>query len=161
MRNCRNTHQILDQVQSLLGADMGVRGTGEGPEVVRHNARDREDTALILADEIERLTGPGGLSPSEISILSPCSFSASAVALLPKGLAADITELDEYALLDFPPKRISFARIGDFKGLENEAVILIDLPCVTDAVEVNPDYYVGMSRARSLLVSVFLTKARV
>lgn len=159
MRNCRNTHQILDQVQSLLGADMGVRGTGEGPEVVRHNARDREDTALILADEIERLTGPGGLSPSEISILSPCSFSASAVALLPKGIAADITELDEYALLDFPPKRISFARIGDFKGLENEVVILIDLPCLTDAVGVDPDYYVGMSRARSLLVSVFSTKA--
>ena len=30
--NCRNTRLILEKVQSSLGADMGVRGTGEGPK---------------------------------------------------------------------------------------------------------------------------------
>ncbi len=33
--NCRNTRQILERVQTSLGADMGVRGTGDGPQA-RH-----------------------------------------------------------------------------------------------------------------------------
>lgn len=31
--NCRNTRQILEQVKAFLEADMGVRGTGDGPQV--------------------------------------------------------------------------------------------------------------------------------
>jgi len=154
-RNCRNTRQILEQVQSLLGADMGVRGTGDGPEVIQHHAATREASATVLAEEIDRLTGREGLSASEITLLSPLSFRESAAALLPPDLAADITELDEYALLDFPPKRISFSQTRYFKGLENEAVILIDLPRPSAAAGALPDHYVGMSRARSLLVAIF------
>lgn len=154
-RNCRNTRQILEQVQSLLGADMGIRGVGDGPKVTQRSASTREQAALFLAEEIERLTDRGGLSASEITILSPLPFAESAAALLPQGLASAITELDEYALLNFPPKKISFSRIGDFKGLENEAVILIDLPMPRVNVNTGPDHYVGMSRARSLLVAIF------
>ena len=138
---------------------MGVRGTGDGPEVVRHDAVNRERSASLLANEIERLTGPAGLSLSEITILSPLPFSESAAALLPHALTTEITELDEYSLLDFPPKRISFAGIRQFKGLENEAVLLIDLPRPTAATEAVPDHYVGMSRARSLLVAIFCNAA--
>jgi len=155
-RNCRNTRQILEQVQSLLGADMGVRGTGDGPEVVLHDAATRGISASVLAEVIEQLTGRGGVSPSEITILSPLAFSESSAALLPLALAADVTELDDYALLYFPPSRISFAQIGHFKGLENEAVILIDLPQPSGSIGAGPDHYVGMSRARSLLIAVFL-----
>lgn len=158
-RNCRNTQQILEQVQELLGADMGVRGTGDGPEVIHHFAATKEESTSILADDIQRLTGPSGLSPSEITILSPLSFSESAAALLPRTLAANITELDDFALLDFPPKRISFAEIGHFKGLENEAVLLIDLPRPSATAEAVPDHYVGMSRARSLLIVIFTDAA--
>jgi hypothetical protein len=158
-RNCRNTRQILGQVQALLGADMGVRGTGDGPEVTRHDAATREASASVLADEIERLTGRGGLLPSGITILSPLPFSESAAALLPHPARDEITELDEYALLNFPPKRTSFAEIRNFKGLENEAVILIDLPRPCTAAEAVPDHYVGMSRARSLLVLIFPDEA--
>ncbi len=154
-RNCRNTRQILEQVQALLGADMGVRGTGDGPEVVHHYAATKEESASILADEVQRLTGPSGLSPSEMTLLSPLSFSESAAALLPRALASNITELDDFALLDFPPQQISFAEIGHFKGLENEAAILVDLPRPSATVEAEPDHYVGMSRARSLLVVIF------
>ena len=37
--NCRNTRQIIELVQRTLGADMGVRGSGDGPAVVAHQAR--------------------------------------------------------------------------------------------------------------------------
>ncbi|NEX19019.1 AAA family ATPase [Thiorhodococcus mannitoliphagus] len=153
-RNCRNTRQILSEVQSELGADLGVRGTGDGPEVVRHQAKTRQHAADVLMAEIERLTIREGLSLSEITILSPRPFPDSAAALLPAKLAADLTELDEFALRDFPPARISFAEIANFKGLENEAVILIDLPREADAPRSFTDFYVGMSRARSLLITI-------
>jgi len=153
-RNCRNTRQILSEVQSRLGADLGVRGTGDGPDVIRHQTHTREAAARVLAAEIERLTGSGGLFPSELTILSPRPFPESSAALLPPKLAIGITELDEFALRDFPPARISFAEIESFKGLENEAVILVDLPAELDTPRSVADHYVGMSRARSMLITI-------
>lgn len=153
-RNCRNTRQILHEVQSTLGADMGVRGTGDGPDVVRYCVNTQQDAARVLAEEIERLTGRAGLALREITILSPLACPDSAVAMLPGRLAAEITELDEFMLRAFPPARISFAEIAHFKGLENEAVILIDLPRRPDASTAVTDQYVGMSRARSLLIMI-------
>ena len=155
-RNCRNTRQILEEVQSQLGADMGVRGTGNGPPVDRHDSMTKEESASVLSKVIERLIGRGGLSLSEISILSPLPLRESATARLSQRLLDNIVELDEYSLLDFPPRRISFAQIEQFKGLENEAVILVDLPPPGRSGASAPDHYVGMSRARSLLIAIFL-----
>ncbi len=153
-RNCRNTRQIMEQIQSRLGLDMGARGTGDGPEVVHHQTDSREDAASLLASELERLTGRGGLAPSEISILSPTPFADSTAALLSGKHTAALIELDEFALRHFPPAKISFAEIASFKGLENEAIILIDLCQTASAARSLADQYVGMSRARSLLISI-------
>jgi len=79
---------------------------------------------------------------------------AVAAALLPAKLASGIIELDELALRDFPSKSVSFAEIANFKGLENEAVIPIDLPREAKARRCATDANVGMSRARSLLITV-------
>lgn len=152
--NCRNTRQILDRVKSTLGADMGVRGSGDGPEVREYRAKTRADATQALATEIERLVEHGGLSPSEITILSGRPFAESAAADLPPRLETAIVALDEFALRDFPPQRISFAEIADFKGLENEAILLIDLPRPSQSGPSSPSLYVGMSRARSLLTSI-------
>jgi hypothetical protein len=84
--NCRNTRQILDKVQSTLGADMGVRGSGDGPKVTEHKAKTRENAAQVLASEIERLIQQGRLSPSEITILSRRPFAESAAAELPPAI---------------------------------------------------------------------------
>lgn len=154
-RNCRNTRQILEEVQAL-GADMGVRGTGDGPSVVRHRAKTKQEMAEFLAEEIKRLNDRGGVLPAEITILSSQAFGQSAAALLPPKIASGIIELDEFSLRDFPPKSVSFAEIKNFKGLENEAVILIDLPRDANAPRLVTDTYVGMSRARSLLVTISL-----
>jgi len=156
-KNCRNTRQIMVRVQTLLGAEMGSRGTGDGPEVIHHSAADREVAASLLADELRRLTGPEGPNASEITLLSPLPLAESSVSLLPERLSADIIELDEYALLNFPPDGISFAEIKQFKGLENECVILVDLPRPVHPDASVPDHYVGMTRARSLLITIFIS----
>ena len=126
--NCRNTRQILEKVQSDLGADMGVHGSGEGPKVSQHRAETQRQAVQILEAEIDRLIGRGGLSPGKITVLSTCPYADSSVALLPRPIVSQILILDDYALRGFPPERISFAEIGNFKGMENEAVIVVDLP---------------------------------
>ncbi|MBK5939093.1 NERD domain-containing protein [Halochromatium roseum] len=153
-RNCRNTRQIMEAIQSRLGLDMGARGTGDGPEVVHHQAKGSEEAAKLLASELERLIDRGGLSPSEITILSPQPFADSTAARLAGKHAAGLIELDEFALRHFPPAKVSFAEIASFKGLENEAVILVDLPQTSSAPRSVADQYVGMSRARSLLIII-------
>lgn len=148
--NCRNTRQILELVRTRLGADMGVRGSGDGPAVRLLAARTAAEVTALLAAEIDWLTGPGGLPPSAITILSARPFSASAAARLPRPDAGALCVLDEYALRDFPPPAISFAEIVAFKGLENEAVIVIDL-CPEQASAL---HYVGLSRARTCLTLI-------
>jgi hypothetical protein len=153
--NCRNTRQILEQVQTSLGADMGVRGSGDGPEVRHCRVKSRQEAAQALQGEIERFIDRGGLQPEHISILSPRSFADSAAALLPTDLRARILVLDEYSMRNFPPNGISFAEIAQFKGMENEAVIVIDLPDPLTDRHPGPAHYVGMSRARALLSMIF------
>lgn len=150
--NCRNTRQIIALVQHTLGADMGVRGSGDGPAVVSHHAQNEAEAGHLLAVEIDRLTGPGGLAPGEISLLSPLTFSQSSAARLPASRINSLVVLDEYALRRFPPSTLSFAEISAFKGLENEAVIVLDLPRPTVPT---PLHYVALSRARTCLTVIY------
>lgn len=159
-RNCRNTRQIMGHIQSRLGLAMGTRGTGDGPEVVEHQVSSSEEAASLLASELDRLMGRGGLSPSEITILSPKPFAESTAARLSGKHAAGLIELDEFALRHFPPAKVSFAEIASFKGLENEVVILVDLCQTSTGPRSIADQYVGMSRARSLLIMIFLEVVR-
>ena len=154
--NCRNTRVILDNVKNRLGADMGVQGSGAGPMVRELHATSQLDAAQILREELRQLIDIGGLAAGNVTILSPRPFAESATSLLPSGLRESVCVLDEFSIRSFPPKSMSFAEIRAFKGLENEAVILIDL----SRSEVSPDYvglcYVGMSRPRASLSIVWL-----
>jgi hypothetical protein len=55
----------------------------------------------------------------------------------------------------FPPPRISFAEIAHFKGLENEAVIVLDLPEPGSSPSSATEAYVAMSRPRGLLSLIY------
>lgn len=52
---------------------------------------------------------------------------------------------------------IGFARIADFKGLESEVIILIDLPTPGSNEDLRSLHYVGMSRARAVLSMISLS----
>lgn len=154
--NCRNTRLILESVQQATGADMGIRGVGAGPKVRRYLVTTAEESAARLEQEIDKLIDEGGLAPGHISILSPHSFEASSASLLPDKLRKSITVLDEYSLRNFPPEQLSFAQIANFKGLENEAVIVIDLPEPKGRVDKDlAQHYVAMSRPRAVLSTIF------
>lgn len=153
--NCRNTRVILDKIHASLGADMGTRGAGEGPQVWVHTARSKDEAAEILTAELRKLIDDGGLAPGQVTILSATEPAASAVACLPDRLKQSIEIVDEYSLLNFPGEKTGFAEIGNFKGLENDAIVIIGFPPLTKRRERLAEHYVGMSRARSVLSVIY------
>ena len=153
--NCRNTAVILNKVQSMLKADMGIKGAGRGPDVREHIVRSRIESAQILEQELTEILDDDGLRASDITLLSPFRFEESSAALLPVTLIQQIHMLDQYAMRAFPPSGISFCEIPAFKGLENEIIIVIDLPYPAPYNAPHTLHYVGMSRARAVLSVIF------
>ena len=67
-----------------------------------------------------------------------------------------ISRVTDAVLDDASPRNmnlntIGFAQIGDFKGLESEVVVLVDMPRPGQREALRSLHYVGMSRARALL----------
>lgn len=154
-KNCRNTRHILETVQKSLGADMGVQGVGDGPKVRIHNANSKIKATQMLERELFEITHNGGIPYGNVTILSPYNFDNSEVNSLPEKLKRRIEVLDEFSLMNFPLKKISFTEIQNFKGLENEAVIVIDLPTPEKNKGSLTIHYVAMSRARTVLSVIY------
>ena len=158
--NCRNTRVILEWIQDALGADLGVRGAGAGPDIRRLTVRDRGESGERLAREIVELLDVGGLAPGSVTILSPLGFDESSVMFMPAAVGGRVRRLDEYSMRAIPADKVGFARIGEFKGLENEGIIVVDLPAPGEANRNSTAHYVAMSRARSVLSLIHLNPVR-
>ena len=154
--NCRNTRQILEEVQNSLGTDLGVDSAADGPKIRKSIAESPADAARLLIDEIKWLS-KGGVEPGSITILSPLMRSESVVALLPQRYQTEIQTLDEFAIRTFPAGQMGFAGIGDFKGLENDAVIVVDIQTSDELSNMAAQRYVAMSRPRAILSIILST----
>ncbi len=157
--NCRNTRVILEWIQESLGADLGVCGAGAGPKVRIQAATTQRESARRTASEIGELVDVGGLAPGSITILSPFEFAESSAALMPLEAARLVRRLDEYSMREISGDKVGFATIGDFKGLENEAIIVVDLPAPDEIGRNSAEHYVAMSRARSVLSLIYRDRA--
>ena len=153
--NCRNTRVILEWIQDALDADLGVRGAGTGPAVRCQSASNRRDSAERAAREIEELVDVGGLAPGSVTVLSPFELAESSEADMPAAATRRIRRLDEYSMRRMPGDKVGFARINEFKGLENEAVVVVDLPAPDRADQNRAAHYVAMSRARAVLSLIY------
>ena len=149
--NCRNTRVILEWIQDELDADLGVRGAGAGPAVRCQTAANRRDSAERAAREMEELVDVGGLTPGSVTILSPFDLADSSVSEMPGGAVRRVRRLDEYSMRRIQGDKVGFARIDEFKGLENEAIVVVDLPAPNGGDPYIPAHCVAMSRARSVL----------
>jgi len=99
-----------------------------------------------------------GISSADITILSPNIFEESCVSKLRRGLKNRIKKLDESSIRNLPVSGISFAEIKNFKGLENNVIIVVDLQKPDNFKDESEkvDYYVSMSRARALLCVIWI-----
>lgn len=150
-RNCRNTRPIVEEIVRQTKCNMGVVNQGNGPAVQTIFVSTSQAIEKALEESLARLL-ESGVAPSNITILSPFSWAESSVSRLSDHLLRTIVQLDEFSMREFPPNRVSFARVHDFKGLENTAVIFTDLDASVLVQNPPSVLYVGMSRARAYLL---------
>ena len=147
-KNCRNTKHIVKYINDLLSVDMGRKEVAEGPEV-----RELYASEICISEVLDDLLDDGVIAKN-ITILSPQEYRHSSIARLPESKQNRITPLDSYSIRNFPVENISYAEIKNFKGLENEVIVLVDMPQLNSEKEMqtHTEYYVAMSRAKGLLV---------
>jgi hypothetical protein len=149
--NCRNTTNILGAIQSELQCDVGKPTLVGGPEVTEYRGDNNlliEKLELLIKDLIS-----SELDSGSITILSSARMRKSMVAKLSPEVKNMISELDDYKVRKIPFDGITFSQIKDFKGLENDVIILVDMPPPDSLAEGDCKalHYVGMSRARAIL----------
>ena len=149
--NCRNTKNILSKIQTSLECDVGKPALFEGPEVTEFHG-DRDYLSKELSKLLKELR-QSELDKGSITILSSKMKRNSILSSLDSTEVNEIVELDDYKVKTYPFKEMSFAKIGDFKGLENDVIILLDLehPSQASDNKSNSLHYVGMSRAKAKL----------
>lgn len=155
--NCRNTQPIIETVKETLALDMGTKGSGYGPDVTFMVEDTIGDPAARLAVKLSKLL-KSGVPAGTITILSPLAYDDSSLSCLPERLKKQIVRLDDYSIRCFPVQNISFSEIKNFKGLENEVVLVIDLPKLNNEILATNKvlHYVAMTRAKSLLCVFWL-----
>lgn len=153
--NCRNTLPILKRLQSDLAADMGNSGVGDGPAIREASVEHGGSAQQALAMELRELVEVEGFSTGDIVVLSPLPFSKSIASRAVDEIGTRIGILDESSPGNDARRGIGFAQIADFKGLESEVILLVDLPRPSHESEQRSFYYVGMSRARVLLSMIY------
>jgi len=150
-KNCRNTRPIMNKIQDLTDLDMGNSGNGIGPEVEIINTSE-DVQADVLCNELEKLKD-ANISFKDITILSTKSFSDSCIYKLKKNSRKRIRVINDFNVASSDNNKIQFSKITDFKGLENQCVILIDInKSIDNYISL---LYVGMSRARVKLTVIF------
>jgi hypothetical protein len=144
--NCRNTEQIATATAMFSGCS-GLESSAQGPKVETLWYRDLADQRRTVTNCIRRLLSQG-VQPSNTVILSTKTLRNSCLA---DGWSADVgARLVDVTAEDLRDEgAVRFSTIAAFKGLESDAVILLD--AVTPKVSSRYLTYVGGSRARVLL----------
>ena len=152
--DCRTPRVIVDRTYDRSGMNLVPRVADSGPEVRMHTVGTIEESAARIASEIFELVDVRGISPGSVTILSPFGFFESSARLI----HSEVCRLDEYSMRAMPVDKVGFARIHEFKGLEDEAIIVVDLPGPGGNDRNLVDRYVAMSRARSVLSLIHLDR---
>lgn len=151
--NCRNTRSIANLCSEILDVEIPTKDdapTGEKPEIIKL------DSDYDIKKRVERYIhdwiNKGKLNPKQVAILSPNKLSNTSLKGMTKVKGVALTD-DIQVWKD--NRAILFSTVRGFKGLEADAVILMDVPSEGESFNFKqPDYYVACSRAKHLLVVI-------
>ncbi len=156
--NCRNTRRIAEETAIIGGFSTPPFKLGHevGLPVEHRYWRTAPGLLTALERTVRRLINDG-LQLDDMVILSPKRLENSALATVER--ICDAPLVDSSRSLDTEQGCVRYSTIHSFKGLESQVVILVDIN------EVDDDWsqsllYVGMSRARSLLILMIQERAR-
>ena len=156
--NCRNTRNIAECAAALGGFDEPPfrLGRDEGIPVERRYWRTSSGLARALGETVERLR-KDGISIDDIVLLSPRRLENSALAGTER--VGEFPLVDTSRSLEVAGECMRYSTIHSFKGLESRVVIIVDIDDVHDPRSQSL-LYVGMSRARALLILMANERAR-
>ena len=148
--NCRNTAAISDHCGKVLGKAIKVMaGTPKGSEPIFISAPTTDEQRKALDKQV-REWNAAGLKPNQIAVVAAKKLEASCCAGMTHIGGLQVTErLDEWR----NGKALLRTTLGKFKGLEADAMVLVDVPGL-DANFRKEHLYVACSRARHLLTVV-------
>jgi hypothetical protein len=147
--NFRNPKHVVAETCALTGARTPTCRRAFNSKVDYRLIRDRDDGVRKLRALLVELTREG-VAAHDITLLSSCAPEKSLAAALARERSLRI---DLRATLDSTASdSVTATSISAFKGLENEVVVLTDLPLPdTRAGWRQAALYVGMTRARTKL----------
>ena len=148
--NCRNTKPIAVQVALLSGIPLSEVLAPDGPasELTWYTSAD--DQRKKISERLLRLQSEG-FTASQITVLSRYRLERSGAN---DGLGMSVRDISRGGF-DSADNEIAFCTVSSFKGLEAEAVLLVDVDDLSSADGLR-SVYVGTSRARVALY-VFLS----
>ncbi|WP_022765376.1 nuclease-related domain-containing DEAD/DEAH box helicase [Butyrivibrio sp. XPD2006] len=143
-KNCRNTAEVFKTSCSIMGLDEVSYNDvhGETPSINFYTTE--KELNGIVESFLKRITEEG-LTASDVVILTATTEDNSWVDVNKKYAGVELTSTAE-------PGKILFTTIRKFKGLEAEAILIVDASML--ALQ-NPEnrrlLYTGSSRAKNLL----------
>jgi DNA polymerase III delta prime subunit len=150
--NFRNPKPIVSEACELTGIPVPIcRRTLMSPVDYRIVVDERDEGKKVRALLLELMRE--GIMPDQVTILSARSASESCVAKFSLDVGKPIHVLQR-ASGPRPPGAFTLASIAGFKGLENDIIILTDLPLALTSERSRADVYVGMTRARTKLFAM-------
>jgi hypothetical protein len=138
----------------LSGVTADETSVVEGPEVEVYWYKEPATQIRELSRHLNRLLS-GGLRPSDIVLLSRRRLSNSSLANGLSSVPFPLQEIDNGHPVH--QKSIRYSTFAAFKGLEADAVMVIDIDDLTSQTA-RGGLYVGASRARVLL-ALFISEA--
>ncbi len=157
--NCRNTKPIGVDTALLSGFEefpflpSKVQGAKVEYRFWKNETKQRE----ILSEIIQGLLNDG-LRPNEITILSASRREKSSLREPLPNLEIEVVNLTEETLRNPPPNAVLFATVHAYKGLENRAIVIIDIKHLSDDKD-RQILYVSMSRPLSRLFMLISQQA--
>ena len=143
-KNCRNTAEIFKTACSIIGKEnLTLNEThGEVP-FLRFYSTEKEMTAIVEGF-LERMK-KGEVPADKITILSASTLDNSFIDAKRKYAGFELSEKRE-------PGKVHFTTIRKFKGLEAEAILVVDASMIgLKSEEDRRLLYVGVSRAKNYL----------
>lgn len=153
--NCRNTKPIAIHTFLLSGAEPCPTSRVDGPKVGVHWYRnDNEQVDALVASLGSKLAEK--LLPQDLIVMGPRRLENSSIRAAGGRVGLRIEDGDP---MTRPKGVLRYATIPSFKGLEADAVFLVDTDDL-DRPERRALAYVGASRARVSLDIFISTKAK-
>ena len=147
--NCRNTQPIARQTALLSGSKRRSKARVGGPPVEFIPYREKTGWGGDLERVINDIRREG-VSPGQVSVLLARKPDEKEAKVLKRLSVQQLTEDTVSALGTSDLEQITWSTASGFKGLENDAVIVVGVKGVEKAWS-RGVVYVGMSRARTRL----------